>query len=293
MNYRHAFHAGNFADCFKHALLAWCIRAIQRKTAPVAFMDTHAGIGRYDLAGDAASRTGEALRGIARLRDSPPAALADYVRLATALGEGVYPGSPELFCMLARPGDRVVLVELQAEEARTLRANFRGRAQLHRRDGFEALGGLLPAPERRALVLIDPPFEAAGEFDRLAAALATVAGRMPQAMLLAWYPIKDRAGPRAFHDRLRASGVADLVAAELLLREPLDAARLNGCGMVVMNPPFGFEPAFRAMLDALLARLGDGEKGGGVRLVRLADEHAGLPAGGPAGGRAGGPAGAR
>jgi 23S rRNA (adenine2030-N6)-methyltransferase len=272
MNYRHAFHAGNFADCFKHALLVWCIRAIQRKDKPAFFLDTHAGIGRYDLAGSEASRTGEWLRGIARVRENPPPALADYVALTTALGEHTYAGSPELLCTLARPADRVALVDLHPEDAAALRRTYRGRAQVHQRDGYEALGALLPAPERRALVLIDPPFESVDEFDRLSDALMTVDARMRTAVCLAWYPIKDRADPRAFHDRLRESALSDLVAAELFLREPLDAARLNGCGMVFRNPPFGFEPAFADILDGLLARLGDGGPGAGTRLIRLADE---------------------
>ena len=272
MNYRHAFHAGNFADCFKHAILVWCIRAMQRKDRPVLFLDTHAGIGRYDLSGAEASRTGEALRGIFRLRDDPPGTLADYVALATSFGEGSYPGSPELFCMLARPCDRVALVELHPEDSALLRKAFRARAQVHQRCGYEALGALLPAPEKRALVLIDPPFESADEFDRLFAALATADARMRAAVVLAWYPIKDRAASRAFHQRLQDGDLSDLVCAELLLREPVDAARLNGCGIILKNPPFGFETALPAMLDALLARLGDGEAGAGVRLVRLADE---------------------
>jgi 23S rRNA (adenine2030-N6)-methyltransferase len=272
MNYRHAFHAGNFADCFKHALLAWCIRATQRKDKPVLFLDIHAGPGRYDLAGSEASRTGEWLRGILRLRDDPPAPLADYVALAGGLGEYMYPGSPELFCMLARPGDRVALAELHPDDAATLRRNFRGRAQVHERDGFEALGALLPAPEKRALVLIDPPYESPDEFDRVAAALATADRRMRDAVCLAWYPIKGRAESRTLHDRLRDAGLRDLVAAELVLREPIDAARLNGCGMVLKNPPFGYDHAFPPMLEALLARLGDGEAGAGTRTFRIADE---------------------
>lgn len=272
MNYRHAFHAGNFADCFKHALLVWCIRAMQRKPKPIFFLDTHAGIGRYDLAGSEAARTGEWISGIARLARDPPPPLADYVALARALGEGAYPGSPELFCRLARPCDRVALVELHAEDAAALRSRYRGRAQVHARDGYEALGALLPPPEKRALVLIDPPFEAPDEFARLFDALCVAEAKCPSAAVLAWYPIKDRAKPRAFHDRLRESGLGDLLAAELLLRTPTDAARLNGCGMVLKNPPFGFEAAAAPMLDALLSRLGSGEEGAAVRLDRLADE---------------------
>ena len=272
MNYRHAFHAGNFADCFMHALLVWCVRAMQRKDKPALFLDTHAGIGRYDLSASEAARTGEFLKGIFRLRENPPAPLADYVALASALGEHAYPGSPELLCRLARPTDRVALCELHPDDSATLRRLYRGRAQVHARDGYAALGALLPAPEKRALVLIDPPFEAPDEFERLAQAVRVASARMPSAVLLAWYPIKGRAPSRAFLDSVRESRVPDLVAAELWLREPLDPARLNGCGLLLVNPPFGFEEAAAPMLAALLDRLGTREAGEGTRLARIADE---------------------
>jgi 23S rRNA (adenine2030-N6)-methyltransferase len=270
LNYRHAFHAGNFADCMKHALLVWCIRALQRKDKPLFLLDTHAGIGRYDLAGSEAARTGEWQHGIARLREDPPPPLADYVALASADGVFSYPGSPELMVRLARPGDRVALCELHGDDAATLRQRYRGRAAVHARDGFEALGALLPPAERRALVLIDPPYEAADEFDRCAAALAGIARKFAPATVLAWYPIKGRAPSRAFLDALREAGLRDLVAAELLLRPPLDAARLNGCGVLVRNPPYGFEAAADGTLAALAARLAG--PGGSHAVTRIADE---------------------
>jgi 23S rRNA (adenine2030-N6)-methyltransferase len=272
MNYRHAFHAGNFADCVKHAALVWCVRAIQRKPTPAFFLDTHAGPGRYDLAGQEASVTSEWLRGIFRLREAPPAPLADFVALAASGGEDVYPGSPELLARLARAGDRVAACELHPDDAALLRRNLRGRAQVHARDGYAALAALLPPPERRGLVLIDPPYEQPDEFTRLFEAIATVHARFAGGVVLAWYPIKDFSAPRALHDALREAGLPDLVAAELWLREPLDAARLNGCGLVVKNPPFGFELAAREILDALLARLSDGEAGAGTRVVRITAE---------------------
>jgi 23S rRNA (adenine2030-N6)-methyltransferase len=270
MNYRHAFHAGNFADCFKHALLVWCIRALQRKDRPLFLLDTHAGIGLYDLAGSEAARTGEWLAGIARLRDDPPPPLADFVAFASADGPHAYPGSPELMVRLARAGDRVALCELHAEDAATLKHRYRGRAAVHARDGFEALAGLLPPPERRALVLIDPPYEGADEFARCTAALATIARKFAPATVLVWYPIKGRAPSRAFLDGLREAGYRDLVSAELLLRPPIDAARLNGSGLLVRNPPFGFEAAAQEILAALAARLA--EPDGAHAVTRIADE---------------------
>ena len=272
MNYRHAFHAGNFADCMKHALLVWLLHAMQRKPAGLLVLDTHAGAGRYDLSAGPAERTGEWRAGIARLLDHPPAPLVEYVRLVESLG--LYPGSPVLLRALLRPQDRMACCELHPEEHAALRRAFARDHQVavHHRDAWEALGALLPAPEKRALVLIDPPYEATDEFERLAAGLRTALRRMPNAVVAAWYPIKHRAPVRAFHIALRECGLRDVVAAELWLRAPLDAARLNGCGLLVVNPPFGFVTETPSILDALRGRLGAGEEGEGIGVERLVDE---------------------
>jgi 23S rRNA (adenine2030-N6)-methyltransferase len=272
VNYRHAFHAGNFGDCLKHALLVWLLRALQRKPGGLMVLDTHAGIGRYDLAAGPAERTGEWRAGIGRLLDNPPPPLSDYVGLVRDLG--LYPGSPALARALLRPQDRLVCCELHPEDVATLRAAFAGDRQVavHHRDAWEALGALLPPTERRGLVLIDPPFEAPDEFARLAAGLRLAHARFATGVYAAWYPIKHRAPVRAFHAALRESGLRDIVAAELCLREPLDPARLNGCGLLVVNPPFRFEAEATPILAALLERLGTGEPGAGIALERLADE---------------------
>ena len=273
MNYRHAFHAGNAADCFKHAVLVWVLVALQRKDKPIFVLDTHAGVGRYDLAGAPARRTGEAQGGIVRLLADTPPELSGFAGLVRDLG--VYPGSPALIAALLRPGDRAVLCELHPEDHGTLRAqDFArdARVGVHRRDGYAAIGAFLPPPERRGLTLIDPPYEQTDEYDRLIAALRTGHARFPGGTMLAWYPIKHRAPVRALHEALRAGPVRDVVACELLVREPLDATRLNGSGLVIVNPPFGFEAALPPILDALLQRLGDGEPGQGTALIRLADE---------------------
>jgi 23S rRNA (adenine2030-N6)-methyltransferase len=272
MNYRHAFHAGNFADCMKHALLVWLVRAMQRKPAPVFFADTHAGAGQYDLGADPAERTGEWRAGIFRLLEAPPAPLAEYVALVRDLG--LYPGSPRLIRALLRPEDRLACCELHPQEHAALRRLFARDSQVavHHRDAWEALGALLPPAQRRALVLVDPPYEATDEFAHLADGLRRGHARMGHAVFVAWYPIKHRSPVRGFHDTLRASGMRDIVAAELLLREPADPARLNGCGLVVVNPPFGFEAAAADLLAALLERLGAREAGEGVAVARIADE---------------------
>ncbi len=164
MNYRHAFHAGNFADCMKHALLVWLLDAMQRKPGGVFVLDTHAGIGRYDLAGPEAQRTGEWQGGIGRLLDDPPDALKRYIALVHALG--LYPGSPALIRAMLRPQDRLACCELHPEDAIALRRLFARDPQVavHQRDAWEAIGALLPPAQKRALVLIDPPYEQPDEF---------------------------------------------------------------------------------------------------------------------------------
>ena len=188
-----------------------------------------------------------------------------------------YPGSPALVGALLRPQDRLACAELQPSEYAALRAEFRAdpRVAVHHRDGWEALRALTPFPERRGLVLMDPPFERPGEFGRLGDGLARVARRFRGAVQMAWYPIKHRAPVRDFRAAVAAvaaAGLRDLVAAELWLREPTDPARLNGCGLLVANPPWGFEAAARALLAALLERLGGGARGQGWAVTRLAGE---------------------
>jgi 23S rRNA (adenine2030-N6)-methyltransferase len=273
MNYRHAFHAGNFADCMKHALLVRLLEAMARKPRPFFVLDTHAGPGGADLAAPEAARTQEWRGGIGRLReDAPPAALARYLSL---VGDAdTYPGSPALIRALLRPGDRLACCELHPEDHAALRRRFAGDPQVgvHRRDGYEAIKALLPPPERRGLVLIDPPFEAEDEFDRVVAALRTGLARFPAGVFAAWYPIKHRAPIRDFFGALQSAGLRDLIAAELWLRAPLDPARLNGCGLLVANPPWQFAEDAVPILDALRDRLAEPGTGEGSAVLRLADE---------------------
>jgi len=274
VNYRHAFHAGNFADCMKHALLQAALAALQRKAKPIFVLDSHAGAGSYDLGGAAARRSGEWQHGIALLQaGAAPPALAPYLDLVARLG--LYPGSPRLIEAMLRPGDRLACCELHPEEAAALRRLFAGASgvSVHHRCGWEALGALLPPPERRGLVLIDPPFEARDEFARLLAGIETAYRRFANGVLLGWYPIKHGAPIRAFHAGVRASrGLRDVIACELHLRAPLDPARLNGSGMIVVNPPFGFKAAARAILAALAERLAPGAPEAGCAVIELVDE---------------------
>jgi 23S rRNA (adenine2030-N6)-methyltransferase len=270
VNYRHAFHAGNFADVVKHALLLDLLRAMQRKDKPFLVLDTHAGIGRYDLSAGPAEKTGEWRDGITKILAAQPEALADYLAVVERLG--LYPGSPALAAALLRPGDRLIACELHPEDAATLKQNFRGNpgVAMHERDGYEALRAFLPPPERRGLVLIDPPFERPDEFATLEKNLVAAFEKFRTGVFAVWYPIKHRAPVREFFERLKTSKLRDVVAAEFLRRPPTDPARLNGCGLLVVNPPFGFEPAGAAMLQAIQDVLG--EPGGSFLMERLIDE---------------------
>jgi 23S rRNA (adenine2030-N6)-methyltransferase len=272
VNYRHVFHAGNFGDCMKHAVLVWLLRALQRKSAPMFVLDSHSGAGCYDLCSGPVARTEEWRKGIGRLLEDPPAALADYVGLVRSLG--LYPGSPTIVRALLRSDDRLACCELHPEDAGALRRRFGGDrlVAVHHRDAWEALGALLPPKERRGLVLIDPPFEDPREFSRLTEGLTVGWRRFRGGVFAAWYPIKQRATARQFLTDIQASGMRDIVAAELCLREPTDPARLNGCGMLVVNPPYHFEQEVPAILEALLDRLGDGEPGGSAGIRRIAGE---------------------
>ncbi len=271
MNYRHAFHAGNFADVLKHAVLVGLIEALKAKQTPFCYVDTHAGRGRYELAGSEAKRTGESAGGVQRLLASTraPALLHVYVNLVRALNAGQpdlasYPGSPLIASLLMRDQDGGVLCELQPDEAEALKAVFRGdpRIAVHARDGYAAMKALLPPPQRRGLVLIDPPFEAQEqEFRFIEKALADAQRLWPTGIYAVWYPIKLRQHVQPFHRWLTRSGFPRVLVAELLLHPDNSALRLNGCGMAIINPPWKFERQLEELLPTLQTLLAQGRYG--------------------------------
>lgn len=281
MNYRHAFHAGNFADVLKHAVLARIVDYLKRKPGAFRVIDTHAGIGLYDLSGGEAQKTGEWRGGIGRLLDAAipePAAglLAPYLDVVRALnpegGVRHYPGSPLVTRRLLRESDRLTAIELHPQDSQTLKARFAGDWQVRviALDGWLALGAHLPPKEKRGLVLVDPPFEQEGDFDRLADGLATAYRRWPGGVYALWYPIKDRAAVRRFRETLKAAGIARILDITLELRPPSAEPRLDGCGIVVVNPPFVLEEEMAAILPALRDLLGD--KGATAKAEWLAGE---------------------
>jgi 23S rRNA (adenine2030-N6)-methyltransferase len=269
VNYRHLFHAGNFADVFKHAALMLLLRALHKKDTPICYLDTHAGIGRYDLAAPEAQRSPEHRDGIGRLWKKVPlsGALADYVEAVRAFNPDgqlrFYPGSPHVARRLLREQDRVILCEKHPEEYRRLRDEFAGDAQaaVHERDGFAALKALLPPRERRGVVLIDPPYEQPDEFEQILNALETARTRWPTGIYAIWLPIKNRAAVTQFYDGVKASGWRKVLAAEFILFPEDTAFRLNGCGMVFINPPWEFDEPLRALLPELQQHLARAQNG--------------------------------
>lgn len=284
MNYRHAFHAGNFADVFKHTILVGLLQALKAKPAPFCYFDTHAGAGCYDLRGAEAARTRESQDGIARVsaRSEAPQSLQTYLELVSSLNRdrsgspaSVYPGSPLFAALLMRDGDRAVLCEVQDDEAAALKDLFArdARVGVHRRDGYAALRALLPPKERRGLVLIDPPFEAQdGEFRAIQAALENALVRWPTGIYAIWYPIKLREQTRAFQRWFVARGIPKVMVAELLRERDDSPLRLNGCGMILINPPWHFDRELRDLLPVLHRALARERSGGDWRVEWLTRE---------------------
>ncbi len=268
MNYRHAYHAGNFADVFKHALLARILAHLAAKETAFRYHDTHAGLGLYDLTADAPGRTGEAAEGVRRFLAAPrDAALETLFRpyiaalkAFNALDGRFYPGSPMLAAHLLRPQDRMSLAEMHPEDGRTLRRRFEKdrRATVVAGDGYGALNAWLPPPERRGVVLIDPPFEQPDEFGRMAEAAALAQRKWATGMLAFWYPIKGWREPDRFHRTLREQAIPKTLRLELLIDSEGDESALNGCGLVVVNPPWKLQDEAKAMLPFLAKAMARG-----------------------------------
>jgi 23S rRNA (adenine2030-N6)-methyltransferase len=253
MNYRHAFHAGNHADVLKHVVLLELLAALARKPAPYFVLDTHAGSGRYALAAD-----GEAASGILRLAAQETPTLARYRDAVAAHNTDSrmsnYPGSPLLIAGALRDDDRLACCELQPEEAATLKTllHHDPRVGVHRRDGYDALGALLPPPEKRGLVLIDPPYEAQdAEYPRILDALKQGLTRWPQGIFALWYPIKRRRTLLPFFRRVAALPAKSALLVELLVQPDDSPLRLNGSGMLILNPPWQLDRALPPLLGAL------------------------------------------
>jgi len=259
MNYRHAFHAGNFADVHKHVVLARILAHLRLKPAAFRVIDSHAGAGRYDLFGSEASRGGEWRNGIDKVwtasRQGPlPSLLAPYLAAVAAFNPDgrltTYPGSPLIAASLLRQQDRLIACELEPRAAASLAAALRGnrRAKVLTIDGWTALAAYVPPKERRGLVLVDPPFEDAADFERLSSMVSSAHRKWPTGIYMLWYPIKERRAPDALALRL---ALPNTLRCELTLGPPRRDAGLAGSGLIVVNPPFKLEADLRNLMPAL------------------------------------------
>jgi 23S rRNA (adenine2030-N6)-methyltransferase len=281
LNYRHAFHAGNFADVHKHVVLLAVLARLMRKPTPLFFLDTHAGPGLYDLHSEEANRSEEWREGVGRLHGAAPASedLKNYLAAESALADRTtrqfrkYAGSPLLALHELRAIDRAVFVEQLPMEARALEKALPRRrgVSVINDDGYALLKAYLPPKENRGLVLIDPPYEAEDEFEKVVSALQFGLTRWPNGVFAAWYPIKADAESRRFHAKLQNSGLRKLLIIDFNLRPADSPFGLNGSGLVIANPPWQLDIAMRDTLDELLAILSP-DKTGNVRIEWLVGE---------------------
>ena len=268
MNYQHAFHAGNFADVHKHAVLARVLIHLRNKPAAFRVIDTHAGAARYDLLAQEATRGGEWHDGIAKVWAARPtsgddrsgggaALLTPYLDAVASLNPGgslrTYPGSPLVALALLRPQDRLIACELEPRAAALLQTALRRdrRAKALTIDGWTALGAYVPPKERRGVVLIDPPFEEAADFTRLSSALVAAHRKWPTGIYMLWYPIKERNAPDALARQLRRTGIAGLLRCEISVGPARAELGLTGSGVILVNPPYKLDADLGLLLPAL------------------------------------------
>jgi 23S rRNA (adenine2030-N6)-methyltransferase len=275
VNYRHAFHAGNFADVHKHVALLALLERLKQKPKPLFYLDTHAGRGTYDLGTQDAMRGGEWREGIARLAGRPvrSADLLRYLQATNAVASMPtrYPGSPLVALDALREGDRAVFVEQQPTEAEALKQATPGRRDVAvvRGDGYAALKSYLPPRENRGLVLIDPPYEADTEFADAQRALQLGLSRWPNGVFALWYPIKAGTQAQKLNAALQASGLRKLLRTELTVRPADSPLGLNGSGLVIANPPWKFAGEIAQALAEAHAAIA---QGGGAQVDWLVPE---------------------
>ncbi len=271
LSYQHEFHAGNHADVFKHSVLALVLRALQRKARPLRVLDVHAGSGSYDLRGPEARKAREHEQGIARVlaAPGPPPELDPYLAAVRAANGGAaaplrrYPGSPAIAHGLLRPADHLELMELHPRALERLRRQFgrEPRVHIHERDAFEGLPALLPPPERRGLVLVDPAYEIKEDFTRVAGLLRICHRRFPGGVYLLWYPLIRHPLAERFPAKIRATGIPDILQVELQVEAP-GFAGMRGSGLAIVNPPYGLEAELNRLLPWLWQVLKNDDRSG-------------------------------
>ena len=265
MNYRHCYHAGNFADVIKHAVLLVLLQSLQRKETPFCFLDTHAGIGLYELQSEQAQKKQEYENGVAKLltqdRNSLPQPIQDYLTIVqkynTKDALHFYPGSPIIAEELLRPQDQMILCELHKEDNLTLKENFSGAHNMsaHYMDGYLGMKAFLPPKQKRGLVLIDPPFEITNEFECIFNALKRALKHWRSGHFMVWYPIKNQAALQLFYDDIESLEVENLKI-HFSLNDTVEAGKLSACGILLINPPWQVKETLEtAVLPTLSSHL--------------------------------------
>lgn len=271
MNYRHAYHAGNICDVVKHCALTLVLKRLREKDAPFTVIDTHAGTGLYDLMGEQAVKTGEADAGIIRLMKAPEIeGLAEYYDIIKELnpsGEiSLYPGSPFIAAKAMRPSDSLIACELHPEDGGLLKKNMYKftNAHVHRRDGYEAIKGLLPPATRRGVILIDPPYENPEERSHLTEAIKAAYAKWATGQYIIWYPIKDRPAIWRWQEEMAKTGIIRQLCAEFIYEPEIRSDILNGSGLLFINPPWKFDEEIKALFSALHKALKTEHRGDNV-----------------------------
>ena len=285
MNYRHHFHAGNFADVMKHVLQLQLLNRLNAKDKAYHYIDTHGGAGKYNLSEAPAQKSGEFLSGIHRLMQLPaaqkkqaPAAVQQYLQLVEQLreqdGKGAYPGSPWLALQAIRAEDKATVFEMQPEVFQNLRHNVRDRrVGLHQRDAYEGLLAVIPPKEKRGMVMIDPPYEVERkDFPQLVELLQAAYKKWSSGVFVVWYPIKDRSMIERFEKKMLKTGIRKQLICELCVWPDDTPVGLNGCGLLVINPPWQFADEARLALQWLLGHLKMTEQGASANVRWLVGE---------------------
>ena len=285
MNYRHHFHAGNFADVMKHVLLLQILTRLNQKDKPYRYIDTHGGAGKYDLSTSEAQKSGEFLNGIHRLvklddsiKRNAPEGVQQYLKIVEKMregsGKGAYPGSPWFALEGMREIDKATIFEMQRDVFQQLYYNVRDkRAGFHERDAYEELFGVIPPKEKRGLVMIDPPYEVERkDFPQLVDLIATAYKKWPTGVFAIWYPIKDRAMIDRFEKKMIKTGIRRQLICEVCVWPDDTPVGLNGCGLLVINPPWKFSEDADEALQWLFPHLRMSENGGHAAVRWLVGE---------------------
>jgi len=279
LSYRHQFHAGNVSDVFKHAMLSRLLLALARKDKPFCYLDTHAGIGRYDLTHPWSQKTAEWRHGVGRVwgRADAPATLQPYLEVIRAENPDGhlhhYPGSPWIARRLMRADDRMVLCELNKDDCAALKDLFAGarHTAIHNQDGFQAIRAFLPPKERRGLTFIDASFDQADEFARVTRAVKEAHTRFATGMIAVWYPLMAPSAMDAFARSLQAAKLSKTLQLDLRVHADDWTETIRGSGMIVVNPPYGLDREMPPLLDWLWRAMSP-EKQGGTRCEWLVPE---------------------